>query len=390
MDIIATQAAWKQALDTLSPIRGGAATRPITQSLLVQALDTGLTLTRTDLERQLRAPLVAESCTGQGEIAIDARKLSSIIAALPPGATCRLHLTGGRAHLTTAGGGRVISRFTLGTLPGTDYPLMSLAREEDAPAAAPTRLRVAGNRLAAVLHATTFAMAKNDVRYYLNGILLEWASESLLVVATDGHRLAHVGLRAPHEGAGGTAIIPAETAGILARIGAEMGEAELTLELHPGRLAVAWRGCELLSKLIDGKYPEWRRVIPTPKPRAIRLVLPVADLLAALGRVKILSHEQFHGAALEITAEEPTSLSLRATNTQQDEAEETLALPEACRPGRWGFNIDYLLDVASHCASPDLALTLDDGSSPVLLGPATAGPDAEQDDPVWVVMPMLL
>ena len=406
MEIIANQVAWKQALDTLSPIRthGGSAGLPILNCALLQALDTGLTLTRSDRERQLRAPLLATEVDGQGELAVDARKLGSIIAALPTAAVVRARHTGERLTLTASVGARTVSRFTLGTLPGSDYPLMDLdpARDGDGPAAgtadpatagksgAPlSRLTLPGKRLAAVINATSFAMAKQDVRYYMNGMLLEWRGETLLLVATDGHRLADVGLRAAVDGEAGQAIVPADTVTILAKIGAETGDADLTLEMRQNRMAVAWQGGDLVSKLIDGRFPEWRRVVPRRQHEA-QWRLPVAETTAALGRVKILSHEQFHGVALEVREDEPETLYLSAANTQRDEAEEALPLTEPSAPGRWGFQIDYLLDVLGHCPAPELEFKLGDAASSALLGPGTTSGDEAQDDPEWVVMPMLL
>lgn len=412
MDILASQSAWKQALDILSPIRSysGSASLPILNCVLIQALDSGLTLTRTDRERQLRAPLHAERVTGQGEAAVDARKLSSIIAALPVAALVRARLGDhGRLSLTASVGDRTLSRFTLGALPGTDFPLMdadggsSAGRtaasgatpdadpEPDAPGGeAPERLTLPGKRLAAALHATSFAMAKADVRYYLNGLLLQWGGSTLLVVATDGHRLADVGLGLSATAGNGAAILPRDTVDILARLASEAGDADLTLEVRPNRLACTWSGTELISKLVEGKYPEWRRVVPRHDNPAARWLLPIADLAAALGRVKILSHEQFHGVALEVREGEPRALYLSAANTQQDEAEESLALPADTDPGRWGFNCDYLQDVIGHCPGTSIDIRLGDGSTSALITPGMASDDPGMDAPEWVVMPMLL
>ena len=429
MEIIANQPAWKQALDILSPIRSasGSAVLPILNCVLIQALDTGLTLTRTDRERQLRAPLHANQVNGQGEVAVDARKLASIIAALPTAATVRTSLTAtGRLSLTAAVGSRVVSRFTLGTLPGADFPLMDASGDEAGPgparkatAGAPggdtagggngdgasgaggdvadgaqgqaERLTLPGKRLAAALHATGFAMAKDDVRYYLNGLLLQWRGATLLAVATDGHRLADVGLALSAEAGDGEAILPRDTVDIIARLASEAGDADLTLDVYPHRrLACARGGIELISKLIDGRYPEWRRVVPGHAQPAAHWVLPTADLAAALGRVKILSHEQFHGVVLEVRELEPRLLYLYANNTQQDAAEEAVVLPEDSAPGRWGFNCDYLQDVLSHCPTAAIELRLGDGATSALLKPGMAGTDDGMDDPEWVVMPMLL
>jgi DNA polymerase-3 subunit beta len=306
----------------------------------------------------------------------------------------RARQTAERLTLAVSLGGRVLSRFTLGTLPGEEYPLMDLEPEPDPEQAArippPVHLTLPGARLAATLYATSFAAARQDVRYYLNGLLFEWHDATLILVATDGHRLANVGLRADIAGEPGQAILPTETVAILAKIGAALGPAPVTLTLHRNRLAVAWPGGDLVSKLIDGKYPDWRRVVPTDRAAAAVWRLPVADLAAALGRVKILAHTDFHGVALEVRAEEPTTLYLTASNTERDEAEESLPLTAVSAPGRWGFRIDYLMDALSHCPTPEMEIRLGDGSTSARLAPGTPGSDTEQDDPEWVVMPMLL
>lgn len=401
MDIIASQAAWKQALDTLSPLRSGSASLTILNCVLISAREEGVTLTRTDSERQLRSALPvlnmdpADVAVSPGSLAVDARKLAAIIAALPAGSSVRARQTGERLTLAVSLGGRVVSRFTLGTLPGEDYPLMDLAPDPDPEVAAKeaagvVRLTLPGARLAATLYTTAFAAARQDVRYYLNGLLFEWHDSTLILVATDGYRLANVGLRADIDGNPGQAILPTQTVAILAKIAAATGPAPLTLTLHRNRLAVAWRGGDLVSKLIDGKYPDWRRVVPAHRQPAAQWRLPVADLTAALGRVKILSHANFHGVVLEVRAEEPQTLYLTAANAERDEAEESLPLAEPSAPGRWGFRIDYLMDALSHCQAPEMAITLGDGSASAKLAPGTPGTDAEQDDPEWVVMPMLL
>jgi len=386
MEITATQAAWKQALDTLRPLRaqGGSSALPILNCVLMQADATGLTLTRTDRERQLRTHLPAETVSGTGELAVDARKLDSIIAALPAGSVVKARQTAQRLTLAASLGERVVARFTMGALPGEDFPLMA------ADTSGPTRLTLPGTRLAAALHATAFAMARQDVRYYLNGLLLEWRDSSLLMVATDGHRLAHAGLAATVEGDSGKAIIPGDTIAILAKIGAEVGDDAVTLALSPQHLAVAWPRCDLVSKLIDGQYPDWRRVVPSQRAFQAQWRLSVADFAAALTRVRILSHEQFRGVALEVRAAEPGLLYLHTVNAQQDDAEEAVALAAPAAAGRWGFQVDYLLDVTGHCLAPELVMQLGDAAGSALLGPGTHSSDEALDDPEWVVMPMLL
>jgi DNA polymerase-3 subunit beta len=146
-------------------------------------------------------------------------------------------------------------------------------------------------------------------------------------------------------------------------------------------------GIEMVSKLIDGKYPDWRRVIPAGH-FAIEWQLNREDLARALARARILSHEKFHGVALEVTADDPATLRVSATNAEQDQAEESVPLPAPSSPIRAGFNIDYVLGVLAACPGETIAWSLKDGSSGSKLTPATPAPDDGADNPEWVLMPM--
>lgn len=419
LEISAPQPEWAVALEPFASMRGGATSSlPILGCFLLQFLpdDECPGLTRTDRERQLRLrlPLGRFTCRGRGELAIDAGKLTSLIKALPQGADIALKEGRGRVSLTATQGGRRVSQFQLGYLPGSDFPLMSApsampltaggadaaagaeggAAQAPQPGEAPVThavLAIPGDRLAKCIAQVAFAMAKADVRYYLNGLLLEWRASSLLLVATDGYRLANIGTMVGVQGGDGQVIVPADTVAALAKLGQEVGEEELRIEIAPSMLHVETEDRELISKLIDGKYPDWRRVVPPVKPMTVNWVLSCDQLAKALARVRILAHEQFHGARFECTADEPDLLKIKAVNTQQDEAEEVLVLGQPARyPVSIGFNLDLLLGAVTACPTETINLQVTDGSTAGKLVPGTSVADTFVEDPEWVVMPMLL
>jgi len=400
LDITLPQPLWRDALDAFSGMRGGRGSMPILDCILLQCHpgDVAPSLLRNDLERQIRVHLPDGTASdgAAGEIAIDAKKFDALIKAYPPHAEVRLRDGGhGRLTLTASIDGRAAGRFSLGTLPGASYPLLSapgraggLVEEPDDSDGRPlTTLRLPGSRLAAALAQTAFAMANNDVRYYLNGLLLEWSGTTLHCAATDGHRLAAISLAATIDGADGQAILPGATVATLQRLATTAGADDVTLDLAHGRCACAVGGIEMISKLIDGKYPDWRRVIPAGH-FAIDWQINREDLARALARARILSHEKFHGVALEVTADDPATLRVSATNAEQDQAEETLPLPAPSPPIRAGFNIDYILGVLAACPGDTIAWSLKDGVSGSKLTPAAPAPDDGADNPEWVLMPM--
>lgn len=392
--IIATQPEWKSALDTFGASMRGSPSLPILGCILIQHQDPerGLSLTRTDRERQLRVDMTGRmGVEGIGEFAIDARKLTQIIAALPVAAEVRLQQSAvGRVTLTASLNGRHLARYQLSALDGIDFPLMDGRPDPAAGGSQPVRLTMPGKRLARQIGCVEFAMATQDVRYYLNGLLLEWRGTSLNLVATNGHCLAAIAMQAGIEGGDGAAILPRDTAHMLQRLALEAGNADLSLEVNGRLLRVAHGGVELISKLIDGRFPEWRRVVP-PGPFTALWTLPVEDLTHALGRVRILAHDKYHGVRVECLAPDLDRILLRAVNQVEDEAEEALELEEpSAAPVEIGMNIDYLQGALGACPTPTITLHLTDGTSAAKLTPGEVTADEWQDDPEWVVMPMLL
>jgi DNA polymerase-3 subunit beta len=340
-------------------------TMPILSNVLLSAQGGKLQITATDLEVEMVAEAEIKG-DGAGEITVPGRKLHDIFRALPEGAAVELSLSGERL---TVKAGR--SRFTLSTLRAADFPTV----EE---IGAKQTLRVSKADLRRLVEKTHFSMGQQDVRYYLNGLLLETEKKRLRGVATDGHRLAlsEVDLltAATREE---QLIVPRK--GVLELSRLLDGEAEVELALGTSHIRVQLDGVRLTSKLIDGRFPEYSRVVPT-QPRNVFK----ADrnlLRQALQRTAILSNEKYRGVRLELAA---NSVTLQANNPEQEEAVETLEVEYAGEPMEIGFNVNYLLDALAAVDGDLVEFGVTDANSSCLI----REPGSERTK--FVVMPMRL
>ncbi len=340
-------------------------TMPILSNVLLSVMDGTLAMTATDLEVEMVAKAAVKVETG-GEITIPGRKLHDICRAVPEGATVELSLSGERV---TVKAGR--SRFTLSTLRAADFPTV----EE---IAAKQSLQVGRSELKRLIEKTHFSMAQQDVRYYLNGLLLETERKKLRAVATDGHRLAlseiELGKAATHEE---QLIVPRK--GVLELNRLLDGDGEVEIVLGGNHIRVQIDGIRLTSKLIDGRFPEYGRVIPA-KPR--HLMIADRELLRqALQRTAILSNEKFRGVRLELSS---NSVILQANNPEQEEAVESLEVDYTGEPLEIGFNVNYLLDALAAVDSAQVEFGVTDANSSCLIR------EPGKDDTKFVVMPMRL
>lgn len=337
---------------------------PILANVLLRFTDNTLNLIATDLEVELKATVRA---TGhEGEAAIPARKLLDICRALPAEAMVELRLDKGKAVVKS---GR--SRFTLATLPAGEFP--SIETE-----AWLSQISVPQGVLHALLDATAFCMAQQDVRYYLNGLLLEIDTNELRTVATDGHRLAHshatLAAAAPEAR---QVIVPRKGVQEALRF-LEPSETPVEILIGANHIRFVANGIVLTSKLIDGRFPDYHKVIPQAQSK--KLVLPKEVLRETLTRVAILSNEKYRGVRLSLAT---GSLRVTAHNPEQEEAFEELPVEYAGEEMEIGFNVSYLLDAISAVRSGDLVLGLNDADSSGTIRSET-GPG------VYVVMPMRL
>jgi DNA polymerase-3 subunit beta len=340
-------------------------TMPILSNVLLSVEGGKLKITATDLEVEMVAETDVKA-DGGGEITVPGRKLHDIFRALPEGVNVELSLSGERL---TVKAGR--SRFTLSTLRAADFPTIDEI-------AAKQTLRVSRADLRRLVEKTHFSMAQQDVRYYLNGLLLETDKKRLRAVATDGHRLALseielVGAATRDE----QLIVPRK--GVLELSRLLEGDGEVQVALGANHIRVQLDGIRLTSKLIDGRFPEYSRVVPAQPKNVIK-----ADrnlFRQALQRTAILSNEKYRGVRLELS---PNSVVVQANNPEQEEAVETLEVEYGGEAMEIGFNVNYLLDALAAVDSEQVEFGVTDANSSCLIRePGTDGTK-------FVVMPMRL
>lgn len=340
-------------------------TMPILSNVLLKAENASLSVTATDLEVELVAKAAVDVDTF-GEITVPGRKLHDICRALPEGSQVEVSLSGERVTLKS---GR--SRFTLATLSAADFPLVD-------DVAAQQTIQLAQTDLDRLLEKTQFSMAQQDVRYYLNGLLLELDGPTLRAVATDGHRLALA--QTQLDGAKGRetqVIVPRKGVLELSRLLGEEGEVALTIGAN--HLRAQLDGIRFTSKLIDGRFPEYGRVVPEHPGNM--LTAERSALREALQRASILSNEKYRGVRLELSQD---SIVIQANNPEQEEAVETLEVQYSGEAMEIGFNVNYLLDALGAVEGTSVELGVTDGNSSCLI----TAPGST--DTKYVVMPMRL
>ncbi len=344
-------------------------TLPILSNLLMSVADDGLAITATDMEVELVARARLEDAT-DGEITLPARKLIDICRALPPEAKISFSVDGERAIIRS---GR--SRFTLSTLPSSEYPSADRPADE-------ASISIQQGALKRLIELTHFAMAHQDVRYYLNGLLLELSADTLRAVATDGHRLAvaETEIQAELGEESRSLILPRKGVGELQRL---LGGEDDNMELVIGSNAVRASFAELqfTSKLIDGRFPDYERVIPDEESCDKQLTLEKEGLRQCLARAAILSNDKYRAVRLTLT---PGTLTVVANNPEQEEAEEELEVAYDGEALEVGFNVTYLMDALNALPGENARLFFTDASSSCLVMP-------EGDERCrYVVMPMRL
>ena len=345
-------------------------TLPILSNILMVLEGKTLSLTGTDLEVELVGRVELDAAGVDGEITVPARKLVDICKSLPEGSNIEFSLDSGKA---TVKAGR--SRFTLSTLPAADFPAVEAGEGSVA-------LSLEQALVKQLIDGTAFAMAQQDVRYYLNGLYLEILGGRLRVVATDGHRLALATGPVRVEAADTGVIIPRK--GVLELSRLLDGDAPLELAIGSNHLRAANEQFTFTSKLVDGKFPDYERVIPKNADKSV--IGDRAELKQAFTRTAILSNEKYRGVRLKLADD---SLDITANNPEQEQAEEVVAVEYGGAELEIGFNVSYLLDVLSVLDQARVRLSLSDEASSALL--EHAEPPAEQEpERLYVVMPMRL
>lgn len=362
--------------DLLKPLQAvqGVVERRLTMPILANfllSIDEGrLSVTATDLEIELRA--VADVPDGEsGEVTVPARKLVDICRSLPAEAQVHLEVDGERAVLRS---GR--SRFTLSTLPAADYPSSDRVLGE-------LSIKTPAKDLKRLIELTHFAMAHQDVRYYLNGLLLDIGDGALQAVATDGHRLAIAVMPGEAREASRQVIVPRKGISELLRL-LGSGEDEVTIDVGANAIQVTLPDVCLISKLIDGKFPDYQRVVPKEEDSDKTVVVDREVLRQSLSRAAILSNDKYRAIRLCL---EPNMLRIVANNPEQEEAEDEVEVAYGGDSLEIGFNVSYLIDALSALPGTEAVVHLGDSSSSCLI---TSKEDNEGVDCQYVVMPMRL
>ncbi|WP_342244707.1 DNA polymerase III subunit beta [Pseudomonas sp. OTU5201] len=342
-------------------------TLPVLSNVLLVVEGQQLSLTGTDLEVELVGRVALEELAEPGEITVPARKLMDICKSLPSDALIDIRLDEQKLLIKA---GR--SRFTLSTLPANDFPTV-----EEGPGS--LNFSLVQSKLRRLIERTSFAMAQQDVRYYLNGMLLEVNAGVLRAVATDGHRLAMCAMEAGLEGVDRhQVIVPRKGILELARLLTEQdGEVRIVLGQHHIRATTG--EFTFTSKLVDGKFPDYERVLPRGGDKLV-----IGDrqaLREAFSRTAILSNEKYRGIRLTLAS---GLLKIQANNPEQEEAEEEVAVDYNGSNLEIGFNVSYLLDVLGVMSTEQVRLILSDANSSALVQ------EAGNDDSSYVVMPMRL
>lgn len=340
-------------------------TLPILSNLLLEAKQDKIVLTATDLEMQISLS-VNTAVGGDLSTTISARKLLDICRALPEGAEISMTPTDSRIQVKTGK-----SRFNLQTLPAVDYPVMSKAT-----GVASATVTIAQGTLKRLFKQVEFAMAQQDIRYYLNGLLFEVMANRLNVVGTDGHRLSFTSAELSQNYEKQELILPRKTVIELIKLLDESDE-EVSIEITAGQVNFTFGDIRLISKVIDGKFPDYTRVIPIGHQNSF--TVDRMAILLSMQRASILSNEKYRGIRMVLAN---NSLRLISTNSEQEEAEEELEVNYSGEALDIGFNVTYMIDVLNNVGSENIVFSFADANSSCLV---TVPND---DDYKYVVMPM--
>jgi len=322
-------------------------TLPILSNVLLEGKGNSLSFTATDLEIQVKADSEEVKFEGAFAITISAKKLQDILRALAEGTKISLNQQDSKV-LVKAGK----SKFNLQTLPAEDFPKFPVGEGNE------QRIEISQKTLKNLLNQVQFAMAQQDIRYYLNGMLVVLREGKIRVVATDGHRLSYA--ESPIEDnsdINAEVIVPRKTVMELLRLLADTEE-KIALEIGKNQIKFAFNNVTLNSKIVEGKFPDYTKVIPA----AYKNIFSVdrITLLQALQRAAILSNEKFRGVRMVLTKD---SVSIISSNSEQEEAQEEVEISYDGDAIDIGFNVSYLLDVLNNVNSQEIECSFGDSNS---------------------------
>jgi DNA polymerase-3 subunit beta len=375
--MIVLKAAQEKVLSALQSVGGIVERRhtlPILANVLIRKSGANVELTTSDLEIQVRTSAQLDGDEGDFAITVGAKKLMDILKSLPSDQT--VSLTANQSKLTLQGGK---SRFTLQSLPAEDFPLVQEAADFGPAFSVPQKT------LKNLISQVHFSMAVHDIRYYLNGILFVAEGNSLTLVATDGHRLALAQANLEVDMPKQEVILPRKTVLELQRLlkddakGGSNDEAQQMIEMRfaGNQAKFNFGGLEFVTKLVEGKFPDFNRVIP--KNHKHHITIGRTTLLSSLQRAAILTSEKFKGVRMNFA---PGLLGIASSNAEQEEAKEELEIDYGGDTFEIGFNVGYLMDVLANMSQDMVTVSLQDANSSALI----TNPEFEGFK--YVVMPM--
>ena len=346
----ATQGKVLSVLQSVAGIVERRHTLPILAKVLIRKTGSQVQLTTSDLEIQIRTTADLDGDSGNFTTTVDARKLIDILRSMPSDQTVSLESAQNKLILK---GGK--SRFTLQTLPAEDFPLVQEAATFGPAFSVPQKV------LKDLLNQVSFAMAVHDIRYYLNGILFVAEGKQLSLVATDGHRLAFSSAMLDVEVPKQEVILPRKTVLEMQRLLSDK-EGAIEMQFASNQAKFSFEGMEFVTKLVEGKFPDYNRVIPKNHKNII--TLGRVSLLASLQRTAILTSDKFKGVRLNI---EPGTLRVASNNAEQEEAVDELDIDYAGEEIEIGFNVTYLIDALANMDQDMVKMELADSNSSALL-----------------------
>ena len=354
-----------EALQSVSGIVERRHTLPILANVLMRKTGDEIEFTTSDLEIQVRTQATLGGDEGNFAITVGARKLIDILRSLPNDQVVTLAAAQNKLTLTSGK-----SRFTLQTLPADDFPLVNEAADFGPVFSVPQKT------LKTLINQVHFAMAVHDIRYYLNGILFVAEGKQLTLVATDGHRLGLAQSQLETEMPKQEVILPRKTVLELQRL-LKDEDTPIEMRFAGNQARFNFSGMEFVTKLVEGKFPDYNRVIPKNHKNIV--ILGRVALLASLQRAAILTSEKFKGVRVNI---EPGVLRIASSNAEQEEAKEEIEIDYAGDSIEVGFNVTYLMEALANISQDMVKIELQDGNASALITVP------EQTGFKYVVMPM--
>ncbi|MDP2560510.1 DNA polymerase III subunit beta [Psychrobium sp. 1_MG-2023] len=359
----------EQLLKPLTLVSGAVERRhtlAVLSNVMLEVEPNALRMTGSDLEVELIGLTPLEGEVNPGRTTVPAKKFLDICKGLPDGADILIDVDGERMIIRS---GR--SRFSLSTLPADDFPNIDNWQSE-------TEFVLPQHLLRSVIESTQFSMANQDVRYYLNGMLFETNNDQFRTVATDGHRLAVSSRSINAELPSNQVIVPRKGVVELLRL-IEASDEPVTVQIGDSHLRANINNAVFTTKLVDGRFPDYQRVLPRGGDKEI--ITSRVELKQALARASILSNEKFRGVRFNFSTNE---LKITANNPEQEESQEIVDLNYAYDDLEIGFNVSYVLDALNALKSDEIKLTLGDANSSGLIEAA------DSSESMYVVMPMRL